>query len=90
MTEDQQDKVLHLIYEKWGRPAKVDQVRFRFYQGWDKGGTKRGRVFIYHLVPNPGWPDRVNIVSYFLKLHENTLRVYLGNCNENPDLVILL
>lgn len=90
MTENQQDKMLALIYEKWGRPAKIDHVRVRWYEKWNSGETQRGRVFIYHLVPNPGWPDRVNIMSFFLKLHKNNLRVYAGNCNKNPDLVVLL
>lgn len=91
MNKEQEEKVLNLIFDKWGKPDKITQTKVRFYEGWDKGGTKRGRIFIYHMIKDPtGQYERVSILSYFLKLHDKTLRLYIGNCNQNPDLVICL
>lgn len=91
MSQDEQDKLMSAIYGFYGRPKNIYQVKIRLYDGWNSGNVQRGRVFIYHLVPCPEMgPDKVNIESYFLKVTKQTCRVYKGNCNGEPDLVVCL
>lgn len=89
MTQDQQDILLSKIYSHYGRPSNISTIKFAIYKGWNSNNTQRARVFIYHLVSCPEMgPDKVNIVSYFLKINKNTIRVYTKNCNLDPDLVL--
>lgn len=91
MNEDEQDRLMYHIYQKYGRPNKIDHVKVVFYNGWNSGNCQRGRVFVYHWVDCPkGGPEKINIASYFLKKLDKTVRVYTMNCNRDPDLVILL
>lgn len=91
MTPEQQDKLLNSIYNKYGRPRNIYKEKIALYEGWNANGTQRGRAFIYHLIPCPeGGPDKVRIESYFFKLRKNIARVYIGNCNLDPDLVVNL
>jgi hypothetical protein len=89
MTKEQQTSLLNAIYRKYNKPSKIYIEKVTLYEGWNSNGIQRGRVFIYHLVPCPEeGPDKTRIDSYFFKLKKNVVRVYTGNCNLEPDLVV--
>jgi hypothetical protein len=89
MTNEQEKVLLEAIYKRYGKPNKIYKEKETLYDGWNSGGTQRGRAFIYNFTPCPeGGPDKTKIDSYFFKLRGSIVRVYMENCNLDPDLVV--
>lgn len=89
MTNEQQELLASGIFKFYGKPNKITNTRLSIYKGWNSNNTQRARICFFHLVPCPEMgPDKMHIVSYFLKINKNIVRVYTKNCNLDPDLVL--